>query len=194
MSVSLSKGGNISLSKEAPGLDEVTIGLGWDERTTDGPAFDLDASAFLTESTGKVRDAKGFVFYNQLESDCGSVTHLGDDRDGSGSAEGDDEEIIVRLNQVPAHVEKIVIATTIHDADQLNQNFGQVRNAFVRVVDTRNGSEIARYDLTEDFSTETSMLMGELYKHGSDWKFRAIGQGYEGGLGQMCRDHGVQTS
>ena len=192
MTVSLSKGGNVSLEKEAPGLTEVTIGLGWDERTTDGAAFDLDASAFLVNATGKVNKDQDFIFYNNLKSLCESVTHTGDNRTGEG--EGDDESLIVALDKVPADVDRVVFGTTIHEAEKLSQSFGQVRNASIRIVDNRDGTEIARYDLSEDYSTETAMLMGELYRHDGSWKFRALGSGYEGGLTKMALDHGVNLA
>lgn len=191
MTVSLNKGGNVSLSKEAPGLNEVTIGLGWDERSTTGADFDLDASAFLVNESGKVANDKDFIFYNNLTSVCESVAHTGDNLTGEG--EGDDESLIVKLNAIPEGVNKVVVSTTIHEAVARAQNFGQVQNAFIRVVDNRDGKELVKYDLTEDFSTETAMLMGELYRHNGEWKFRAVGQGYEGGLGAMATDHGVNV-
>ena len=192
MGVSLSKGGNVSLSKEAPGLSAITIGLGWDERTTTGAAFDLDASAFLVNEAGKVARDQDFIFYNNLKSLCESVVHTGDNLTGDG--DGDDESLIVELDKVPAGVKKVVVATTIHDYQARAQNFGQVQNAFIRVVDNRTGTELVRYDLTEDFSTETAMLMGELYRNNNEWKFRAVGQGYEGGLSAMAIDHGVNVA
>ena len=191
MGVSLNKGGNVSLSKEAPGLSAITIGLGWDERTTTGAAFDLDASAFLVNEAGKVTKDEDFIFYNNLKSICESVVHTGDNLTGDG--DGDDESLIVELDKVPTGVNKVVIATTIHDYEARRQNFGQVKNAFIRVVDNRNGTELVRYDLTEDFSSETAMLMGELYRSNNEWKFRAVGQGYEGGLRAMATDHGVNV-
>lgn len=192
MGVSLNKGGNVSLSKEAPGLSAITIGLGWDERSTTGADFDLDASAFLVNAAGKVAEDKDFIFYNNLTSLCESVKHTGDNLTGDG--DGDDESLIVQLESVPAGVEKVVVATTIHDYVARAQNFGMVQNAFIRIVDNRNGTELVRYDLTEDFSTETAMLMGELYRNNGEWKFRAVGQGYEGGLAAMATDHGVSVA
>lgn len=189
MSVSLSKGGNVSLSKEAPGLSNILIGLGWDVRSTDGAAFDLDASCFLLNAEGKVRSDADFIFYNNLKSSDGSVEHTGDNLTGEG--DGDDEAVKVDLSKVPAEVAKIAIAVTIHDADARRQNFGSVSNAFVRIVDSSNGTEITRYDLTEDSSTETAMIFGEVYRHGEEWKFRAVGQGFAGGLGPMARNFGV---
>lgn len=189
MSVSLSKGGNVSLSKEAPGLTNILIGLGWDVRSTDGAAFDLDASCFLLNADGKVRSDADFIFYNNLKSSDGSVEHTGDNLTGEG--DGDDEAVKVDLSRVPAEIAKIAVAVTIHDADARRQNFGSVSNAFVRIVDSGTGTEITRYDLTEDSSTETAMIFGEVYRHGEEWKFRAVGQGFAGGLGPMARNFGV---
>ncbi|MBA4162128.1 MAG: chemical-damaging agent resistance protein C [Novosphingobium sp.] len=189
MSVSLSKGGNVSLSKEAPGLSNILIGLGWDVRSTDGAAFDLDASCFLLNEGGKVRSDADFIFYNNLKSSDGSVEHTGDNLTGEG--DGDDEAVKVDLSRVPADVAKISVAVTIHDGEARRQNFGSVSNAFVRIVDSSNGKEITRYDLTEDSSTETAMIFGEVYRHGEEWKFRAVGQGFAGGLGPMAKQFGV---
>lgn len=189
MAVSLSKGGNVNLSKEAPGLTNILIGLGWDARATDGAAFDLDAVGFLLKADGKVNGDASFIFYNNLTSACGSVTHIGDNKTGKG--EGDDENIRVDLTKVPAEVEKIVVAVTIHEAETRHQNFGQVSNAFIRVVNDGNNTEIARYDLSEDASTETAMVFGEVYRNGADWKFRAVGQGFAGGLGPLAASYGV---
>lgn len=190
MAISLSKGGNISLSKEAPGLTKALIGLGWDVRATDGVEFDLDASAFLLATTGKVRSDADFIFYNQPRSADGSVAHGGDNRTGAG--EGDDETIEVDLSRVPADIQKVAVCVTIHEADARRQNFGQVQNAFVRVVDATSGREVARYDLSEDASTETAMIFAEIYRHNNEWKFKAIGQGYRGGLGALAVSFGVQ--
>ena len=189
MAISLNKGGKLSLSKEAPDLKKVLVGLGWDARATDGADFDLDASAFLLDAGGKVRSDADFIFYNQLKSPCGSVQHTGDNRTGAG--EGDDEALMIDLSRVPAEVQKIVFTVTIHDADQRKQNFGQVQNAFIRLVNAESNIEVARYDLGEDASTETAMIFGEIYRHGSEWKFGAVGQGYAGGLAAMCRQYGV---
>ena len=189
MAISLNKGGKLSLSKEAPDLKKVLVGLGWDARATDGADFDLDASAFLLDANGKVRSDADFIFYNQLKSTCGSVQHTGDNRTGAG--EGDDEALMVDLSRVPAEVQKITFTVTIHDADQRKQNFGQVQNAFIRLVNAETNAEVARYDLGEDASTETAMIFGEIYRHGSEWKFGAVGQGYAGGLAAMCRQYGV---
>ncbi|MCY0943340.1 MULTISPECIES: TerD family protein [Streptomyces] len=189
MGVSLSKGGNVSLSKEAPGLTAVLVGLGWDIRTTTGVDFDLDASALLVNASGKVPSDQHFVFYNNLKSPDGSVEHTGDNLTGEG--EGDDEVVKVDLATVPADVDKIVFPVSIHDAETRNQSFGQVRGAFIRVVNQAGGAEIARYDLSEDASTETAMVFGELYRSGAEWKFRAVGQGYASGLSGIAADFGV---
>ncbi|MEV5593265.1 TerD family protein [Streptomyces sp. NPDC052496] len=191
MGVSLAKGGNVSLSKEAPGLTAVTVGLGWDVRTTTGADYDLDASALLCNESGKVVSDRHFVFYNNLTSPDGSVQHTGDNLTGEG--EGDDESINVNLAGVPAEVSKIVFPVSIHDAQTRGQSFGQVRNAFIRVVNQADGNELARYDLTEDASTETAMVFGELYRHGTEWKFRAVGQGYASGLAGIAADFGVNV-
>lgn len=191
MSVSLGKGANISLDKEAPGLTKILIGLGWDTRSTDGEDFDLDASVFLLGESGKVRGDHDFIFYNQLKSSDGSVEHTGDNRTGEG--EGDDEAIKVNLSQVPAEVTKLSVVATIHDATARKQNFGMVQNAFIRIVDDSNGRELSRYDLAEDCSVETAMIFGEVYRHGGEWKFRAVGQGYEGGLAALARNFGVNV-
>lgn len=189
MAISLNKGGRLSLDKEAPGLKKVLIGLGWDARATDGADFDLDASAFMLNASGKVRSDTDFIFYNQLKSTCGSVQHTGDNLTGAG--EGDDETIMVDLARVPAEVQKIAFTVTIHEADQRRQNFGQVQNAYIRVVNAETNVEVARYDLAEDASTETAMIFGELYRHGNEWRFSAVGQGYAGGLAAMCRQYGI---
>lgn len=192
MSVSLSKGGNVSLSKTAPSMKNVLIGLGWDVRSTDGQDFDLDASAFLLTAAGKVRGDADFIFYNNLRSSDGSVTHTGDNRTGQG--DGDDESLIIKLDMIPAEIDKIVFVVTIHDAQTRRQSFGQVSGAFIRLVNDDTNTEIARYDLTEDASTETAMLFGELYRHGAEWKFRAVGQGYAGGLSLVCAQYGINAS
>ena len=192
MAISLSKGGNISLSKTDPTLTKALVGLGWDKRATDGADFDLDASAFLLKADGKVRSDADFVFYNQPKSRDGSVEHTGDNRTGRG--DGDDEALRVELARVPAEIQKIPFTVTIHDAAARKQNFGQVGNAFIRVVNADTGNEVARYDLSEDYSTETAMVFGELYRNGPEWKFRAVGQGYAGGLAAMCAQYGVDAA
>lgn len=189
MAISLNKGGRLSLDKEAPGLKKVLIGLGWDARATDGVDFDLDASAFMLNASGKVRSDADFIFYNQLKSGCGSVQHTGDNQTGAG--EGDDETIMIDLGRVPADVQKIAFTVTIHEAETRKQNFGQVNNAYIRLVNAETNVEVARYDLAEDASTETAMIFGELYRHSGEWRFTAVGQGYAGGLAAMCRQYGM---
>lgn len=189
MAISLSKGGNISLSKEDPNLKLALIGLGWDPRSTDGQAFDLDASVFLVAENGKVRSDADFIFYNQKKSSDGSIEHLGDNKTGQGA--GDDEQVKIALPNVPADIKRIVFAVTIHEADARRQNFGQVGNAYIRVMNADSSAEIARYDLSEDGATETAMVFGEVYRHNDEWKFKAIGQGFAGGLGALATNFGV---
>ncbi|WP_375489566.1 TerD family protein [uncultured Jatrophihabitans sp.] len=191
MSVSLNKGGNVSLTKEAPGLQAVLVGLGWDARTTTGTDFDLDASALVVGQDGKILSDAHFVFFNNLTSPDGSVEHTGDNLTGEG--EGDDEAIKVNLAGVPQEGDRIVVTVSIYDAEARQQSFGQVRNAFIRVVNQADNKEITRYDLSEDASTETAMIFGELYRSGTDWKFRAVGQGYSSGLSGIARDFGVNV-
>jgi tellurium resistance protein TerD len=191
MGVSLSKGGNVSLSKEAPGLTAVLVGLGWDARTTTGADFDLDASALMVDPNSKILGDNYFVFFNNLTSPDGSVEHTGDNLTGDG--DGDDEVIKVQLSAVPAEVDKIVVAVSIYEAEGRGQSFGQVRNAYIRVVNQADGAEIARYDLSEDASSETAMIFGEIYRNGAEWKFRAVGQGYSSGLAGIARDYGVNV-
>ena len=188
MAISLSKGGNVSLSKESPGLDEIIVGLGWDVRATDGQDFDLDASAFLLKGDGKVRSDGDFCFYNNKDVG-GAVIHQGDNRTGEG--DGDDEQIKIILSKTPADVEKVAVAVTIHDGESRGQSFGQVSNAFIRIVDAKTGTEIVRYDLSEDASVETAMILGEVYRNAGEWKFRAVGQGFKGGLGPLATHFGV---
>ena len=190
MAVSLSKGGNVSLTKEAPGLTEVVVGLGWDPRVTDGQEFDLDASVFIVGENGKVLNDGSFVFYNNKTSPDGHVVHQGDNRTGEG--DGDDEAIKVDLSKVPADIDRIAFTVTIHEADARRQNFGQVRNAFIRIVNQDNNNEVARYDLAEDASTETAMIFAELYRNGAEWKFRAVGQGFVGGLKPLAESYGLK--
>ncbi|MBV5311232.1 TerD family protein [Chromatium okenii] len=198
MAVALKKGANLSLSKTDPCLRQILVGLGWEARATDGDDFDLDASAFLLTETGKVRRDGDFVFYNQLVSSCSSVEHTGDNRIGAG--EGDDEAIKIDLEQVSEDIVRIVICVTIYDAEERYQSFGQVSNAFIRIVNLnaldsqgqlRTDAEIARFDLSEDYSTETAMIFGEIYRHRGDWKFKAVGQGFKDGLAALCRQFGV---
>jgi len=191
VSVSLTKGGNVSLSKQAPGLTAVVVGLGWDPRTTTGSDFDLDASAIMLDMNGRVLSDSHFVFFNNLKSPDGSVEHMGDNLTGGG--EGDDEQIKVNLATVPAECGKVVFPVSIYEAEPRQQNFGQVRNAFIRIVNQADNSEIARYDLTEDAATETAMVFGEIYRSFGEWKFRAVGQGYAAGLRGIAQDFGVNV-
>jgi len=189
MALTLQKGGNLSLSKTDPSLTKMVVGLGWDPRATDGTEFDLDASAMLLGASGKVRSEKDFIFYNQTTSTEGSVEHTGDNRTGAG--DGDDESIKVDLSSVPVDVDKLVFVVTIHDAELRKQNFGQVGGAFIRIVNELSGVEIVRYDLAEDASTETAMVFAELYRSNGEWKFRAVGQGYAGGLKALANSYGM---
>lgn len=191
MTVNLTKGANANLSKEAPGLNEVLVGLGWDPRSTSGEDFDLDASALLLDANRRVPSDAHFVFFNNMKSPDGSVEHTGDNRDGEG--DGDDETILVTLARVPADIETITFPVTIYDSESNGQNFGQVRNAYIRVVNRADDKELVRYDLGEDFSMETALIFGELYRNGAEWKFRAVGQGYTTGLGGIAKDFGVNV-
>lgn len=192
MAISLQKGGNLSLSKTDPSLREVLVGLGWEARSTTGADFDLDASLFMVQENGKVRGDHDFIFYNQLTSTCGAVEHTGDNKTGAG--DGDDEALKIRLADVPAEIKRLVIAVTIHDAEARRQSFGMVQDAFVRVVNIDNDAEIVRFDLSEDYSTETAMIFAEIYRHNGEWKFRAVGQGYAGGLAALATEHGVDIA
>ena len=194
MAVSLSKGGNVSLTKEAgaAGLFRVEVALGWDVRTTTGVDFDLDASALMLNASGKVVSDQHFVFYGNLASPDGSIVHQGDNLTGEG--DGDDEVVNVDLTAVPAEVERVVFPVSIYDADVRGQNFGQVMNAYIRVVNADNSQELTRYDLSEDASSETAMVFGELYRRDGEWKFRAVGQGYASGLAGIARDYGVNVA
>ncbi|GAB3391882.1 TerD family protein [Azotobacter armeniacus] len=189
MALTLHKDGNLSLSKADPSLTKILVGLGWDPRATDGTQFDLDDSAFLLNADGKVRGEQDFIFYNQLRSPEGAVEHAGDSRDGLG--DGDDEAINVDLSKVPAAVNRISLTVTIHDAEARRQSFGQVGNAFIRIVNNVTGVEVVRFDLAEDASTETAMIFGELYRHNGEWKLHAVGQGYAGVLKAMCNQFGL---
>ena len=192
MGIQLSKGQRIDLTKTNPGLTKAIIGLGWDtNKYQGGHDFDLDASAFLVDMNNKCQNDLDFVFYNNLQHPSGSVIHTGDNRTGEG--DGDDEQLVVDFTKIPANVHRIGITVTIHDAEQRMQNFGQVSNAFVRLVDDANNQELLRFDLGEDFSIETAVVVCELYRHGSDWKFNAIGSGFSGGLASLCRNYGLQV-
>ena len=189
MAISLTKGGNVNLSKEAPNLTNIAVGLGWNPRATDGQAFDLDAIAFLVNESGKVRADTDFIFFNNLKSSDGSVEHTGDNRTGEG--DGDDEVIKVDLSKVPADVSKVVFCAVIYDGQARNQNFGQVANAYIRIVNTQGGAEVARYDLSEDSSTETAMIFGEHYKNNGEGIFGAVGQVVAGDLGPVAASYCV---
>ncbi|MCL2323241.1 MAG: TerD family protein [Oscillospiraceae bacterium] len=192
MAISLTKGQKVDLTKTNPGLTNVVVGLGWDVNKYDGGnAFDLDAAAFLLGDDGKVLSEKSFVYYNNLQDESGAVKHTGDNLTGEG--EGDDEQIIVNLKNVPANVHKIDFTVTIYDAENRHQNFGQVSNAFIRLVDESNNSELIRYDLSEDFSIETAIVVAELYRNGAEWKFNAIGSGFQGGLAALCKNFGLNV-
>ena len=192
MPISLSKGQKVSLTKDNPGLKKVIVGLGWDVNGFDtGAAFDLDAAAFMLGDTGRVTKSEDFVFYGNLKDPSGSVIHMGDNRTGVG--EGDDEQITVDLTLVPANITRIAFTATIYEAEARRQNFGQVNNAYIRIYDETTGAELLRYDLGEDFSIETAVVFGELYKNGTEWKFNAIGSGYQGGLAALCGNYGVEV-
>lgn len=192
MAVCLTKGQKVDLTKGNPGLSKLVIGLGWDTNKYDGGFdFDLDAAAFLLGADGKVTNDGDFVFYGNLKHSSGSVEHLGDNLTGAG--EGDDEQIKIDLGTVPANIDKIDFTVTIYDAELRKQNFGQVSNAFIRVVDEVSNTELIRYDLGEDFSIETAVIVGELYRHSGEWKFNAIGSGFQGGLQALCRNFGVNV-
>jgi tellurium resistance protein TerD len=192
MGVSLQKGGNLSLTGSAPNLTHILVGLGWDARETSGAAFDLDASVFLLRENGKVGSDQDFIFYNQLKSSCGHVEHTGDNLTGEG--DGDDESVKVNLEKISPQIKRIIVSVTIHNAGALKQNFGMVRDAFIRIVNLDNNTEIARFDLSEDYSTETAMIFGEIYRHDVEWKFKAVGQGFSGGLESMAQRFGVNIS
>lgn len=192
MPISLKKGQKVSLTKDNPGLKKVVVGLGWDVNQYDtGGAFDLDAAAFLLTDSGKVSKSEDFVFYGNLKHPSGAVQHMGDNLTGAG--EGDDEQVKVDLSLVPADITKVTFTATIYEAEERHQNFGQVSNAFIRIYNEETGEELLRYDLGEDFSIETAVVFGELYKNNEEWKFNAIGNGYQGGLGALCASFGVET-
>lgn len=192
MAIQLSKGQRIDLTKTNPGLTRAVIGLGWDtNKYQGGHDFDLDASAFLVDANDKCVNDQDFIFYNNLSHPSESVIHTGDNLTGEG--EGDDEQLIVDFSKIPSYVHKIGITVTIHDADARRQNFGQVTNAFVRLVDDASDNELLRFDLGEDFSIETAVVVCELYRHGIEWKFSAIGSGFSGGLADLCRNYGLQV-
>lgn len=190
--ISLSKGQKVDLTKTNPGLSKLVVGLGWDVNKYDGGQdFDLDASVFLLDANGKVSGGQDFVFYNNTTGANGAVVHSGDNLTGDG--DGDDEQVKIVINNIPANIEKVSFAVTIHDAEARNQNFGMVSNAFIRIVNEDSNAELIRYDLGEDFSIETAVVVGELYRHNGEWKFSAVGSGYQGGLAALCNDFGLQV-
>ncbi|WML47776.1 TerD family protein [Neobacillus sp. PS3-34] len=192
MAVSLSKGQKVDLTKNNPGLKKAVVGLGWDTNKYDGGNdFDLDSSVFLLGENGKVTNESDFVFYNNPKGGNNSVEHTGDNRTGAG--DGDDEQVKIDLGSVPANVQRIAFTITIHEAESRNQNFGQVSNAYARIFNEETGEELIRYDLGEDFSIETALVVGELYRHNGEWKFSAIGSGYQGGLAALATDFGLQV-
>lgn len=194
MSINLSKGQKISLSKEDPSLSKIIVGLGWDtNKYSGGYDFDLDASCFELGANDKVTKDTDFIFYKNLDSTDGAIHHTGDDRTGGNSDDGDDEQIIVDLTKVPDNIQKIAFTATIYDADKRNQNFGQVSNAYVRLVNESTGAEVVRYNLGEDFSIETAIVICEVYKHNSEWKFNAVGAGFSGGLAALCKNYGIDV-
>ena len=193
MPINLSKGQKVDLTKGNPGLKKVMIGLGWDVHAFDsGADFDLDAAAFMLGDSGKCPTEKEFIFYGNLEHASGSVKHMGDNLTGEG--EGDDEQILVDLQTVPSNVSKVAFTVTIYESDVRRQNFGQVSNAYIRIVDESSGQELIRYDLGEDFSIETAVVVGELYRHNGEWKFNAIGSGFQGGLAALCGHYGIEVA
>ncbi len=192
MAVNLSKGQKVSLTKGNPGLSKIIVGLGWDTNKYDGGSdFDLDAAAFLLGANGKVTSDADFVFYGNLKHTSGAVEHMGDNLTGAG--DGDDEQIKINLSTVPANIEKIGFTVTIYDAETRRQNFGQVSNAYIRIFDEANNTELIRYDLGEDFSIETAVVVGEMYRNNGEWKFNAIGSGFQGGLSALCKNYGVNV-
>ncbi len=193
MPINLSKGQKVDLTKGNPGLKKIMVGLGWDVNAFDsGADFDLDATAFMTGDNGKCPTEKEFIFYGNLEHASGALKHMGDNLTGAG--EGDDEQIEVDLTKIPGNISKVAFAVTIYDADVRRQNFGQVSNAFIRIVDEGTGQELIRYDLGEDFSIETAIVVGELYKNNGEWKFNAIGSGFQGGLAALCAHYGIEVA
>lgn len=193
MSINLSKGQKVDLTKGNSGLKTIIAGLGWDTNKYDGGYdFDLDASVFLIGENGKVRTEEDFIFYGNLIHKSGAVEHMGDNRTGEG--EGDDEQIKVNLKEIPENVQKIVFTVTIYDSQVRKQNFGQISNAYIRIVNEEDGSELLRYDLGEDFSIETAIVVGEIYRHNGEWKFNAVGSGFQGGLAALCKNYGIDVA
>lgn len=193
MAINLSKGQKVSLTKDNPSLSNITVGLGWDVNAFDsGADFDLDASVFMVGENGKCPTESDFIFYGNLAHSSGSVKHMGDNRTGAG--DGDDEQITVDLKAIPANISKVAFTVTIYDADVRKQNFGQVSNAYIRIVDDTTGAEVIRFDLGEDFSIETAVVVGEIYRYNGEWKFNAIGSGFQGGLAALCANYGIEVA
>lgn len=193
MAINLSKGQKVSLTKGNPGLKKIMVGLGWDENQFDsGADFDLDASAFMVGANGRCPTEKEFIFYGNLEHQSGAVKHMGDEQVG-GQGDDDCEQILIDISSIPQNVEKIGFTVTIYDAEARNQNFGQVSNAYIRIVDQASNTELIRYDLGEDFSIETAVVVGEIYRNGNEWKFNAIGSGFQGGLQALCAHYGIDA-
>lgn len=193
MPINLSKGQKVELTKDNPSLTKIMVGLGWDVNAFDsGADFDLDASVFMVGENGKCPTEKDFIFYGNLEHSSGSVKHMGDNRTGAG--DGDDEQITVDLKAIPANISKVAFTVTIYDAEARRQNFGQVSNAYIRIVDENTGAEVIRFDLGEDFSIETAVVVGEIYRHNGEWKFNAIGSGFQGGLAALCGHYGIEVA
>jgi len=193
MSINLSKGQKVDLTKGNPSLKNIMVGLGWDVNAFDsGADFDLDAAAFMLGENGKCPTEREFVFYGNLLHSSGAVKHMGDNLTGEG--EGDDEQIQVDLTKIPSNVSKIAFTVTIYGAEQRRQNFGQVSNSYIRIIDETTNQELIRYDLGEDFSIETAVVVGELYKHNGEWKFNAIGSGFQGGLAALCEHYGIEVA
>lgn len=193
MAISLKKGQKIDLTKSNPGLTNILVGLGWDVNKYDGGMdFDLDASVFLVDASGRATSDSDFVFYNNPNHPSGAVQYMGDNRTGEG--DGDDEQIKIDLSKVPANIERIAFTVTIYDYEARKQNFGQINNAFIRVVDESKNEELIRYDLSEDFSIETALVIAELYRNNGEWKFQAVGSGFQGGLSALCANYGLNAS
>lgn len=185
----LRKGERVSLTKDNPNLDKIHVGLGWDVNQYGTGDYDLDASVFMLGANDKIQDIRHFVFFNNLQSPEGAIKHTGDNRTGDG--DGDDESIKVQLSKVPTSVEKIVFVVTIYDAMARRQNFGQIENAFIRIDDESTGGTLLKYDLTEDYSSASSVIVGEIYRHGAEWKFNAKGEGLKDEIEGVCRKYGA---
>lgn len=191
MGIVLSKGQRVDLTKTSSGIEKIVVGLGWDTNKYDGGYdFDLDTAAFLVDVDGKVTSGGDFVFYNNLKHVSGAVEHLGDNRNGLG--DGDDESILVDIAKIPANIDKVAFTVTVHDATNRKQNFGQVSNAYIRVLNKDTNEELIKYELGEDFSVETAVVIAEIYRHNGEWKFNALGSGFEGGLVALCGNFGIR--